>query len=687
MRRIWRSSNEGNKTKEKLVVRQQVVEHKSDLWAQAYQDFTKENPKLVHALEDLLSTRPLEPKIPSSIPNREDELSGFIDSRLAIMNDRKWHVKMGEYSIEIRQQIDRIIKIVTVAKDFGSSLASMDPIHAGIPWAGICVLLPLIANDSKQRSSAMDGLEYIAKLVRRYTEIERLYLNRQTFRLADDLRKTVSDIYRLVFEYEARAACQFSRNTAHQALRNIVAADGWDGILTSIKDKETTCEILLRITEAEDSRLRTQTLEDMMTEQNQRVRELLEGSRKQDETAHQNLLGELHRGTDVHLEEEASRCHECLRTSDYELGKEKNPDRIPGTCEWFLQHPRYREWLQAKGSAWLWVTADPGCGKSVLSRFLVDSFRDPENLSFENNIVCYFFFKDDAESNRSATNALASILHQIFAQDRAMLRHALPSFKENGGRLAQLFESLWNILRKVLADSLAKKITVLLDALDECEESTRNPLVRKLAQLFAKVEQNGFLKLLITSRPSTLIGDQIWRERVHPASIQLTGENEAEMEAISVEIDLVVREIIKQFNELRRYRGVDDSTHEALSDRLQQVENRTYLWIALIFPELERCAGQSKKKLLDIIRWIPVTMNDAYERILSRSTNLRGARKLLHIVLGAYRPLTLDEMNVALSVEDDSRSIDQLDLESTSSFHTTVRDLCGLLVNIRDSKI
>ena len=56
-------------------------------------------------------------------------------------------------------------------------------------------------------------------------------------------------------------------------------------------------------------------------------------------------------------------------------------------------------------------------------------------------------------------------------------------------------------------------------------------------------------------------------------------------------------------------------------------------------------------------------------------------------MLGAVRPLTLNEMNVALSITEDSCCLADLDLESSSSFRTTVRDLCGLFVNIRDSRI
>lgn len=411
-----------------------------------------------------------------------------------------------------------------------------------------------------------------------------------------------------------------------QAIRNIVIADGWDCILTSIKDHETRCKILLRIIDAEDSRSRADKLEALISEQNHRVTELLETHRQQDETSSKTLSGELRRGVEYQAIEEASSCHECLRVSEYEFNKDKNPARIPGTCEWFLQYSRYRKWLETTTSAWLWVTADPGCGKSVLSRHLVDSYMTRATALDEEDTICYFFFKDDADSNRSATNALASIIHQIFAQDSSPLRHALPPYRANGTKLGQIFEPLWEIFHSVVTESSNRKITIFLDALDECEKMTRNLLVPKFAELFSSPKRC-LLKLLVTSRPSTAIGDQIWHGKIDPTSIQLTGENEAEMEAISVEIDLVVREKIKQFHGLRLFRGIDDSAHEVLTERLLTVENRTYLWIALIFPELERCAGFSENKLLAVIQNLPKTVHDAYEGILSRSTDWKRARR------------------------------------------------------------
>lgn len=200
MRRLWPSSKHGPPTKSPLPTVESSTKHASNLWAEAYHDLARENKKLVIALDELMSVQALRPgpgvshapnqlscedeSLGAAFSNKEEQMSKFIEARLAAMNDRKWRVKLGEHSIEVREQIDRIINIVLVAKDFVSSVASMDPVHAGLPWAGVCLLLPILTNDSKQRSTAMDGLENIAKLIRRYAEIERLYLDDQKLRLS-----------------------------------------------------------------------------------------------------------------------------------------------------------------------------------------------------------------------------------------------------------------------------------------------------------------------------------------------------------------------------------------------------------------------------------------------------------------------------------------------------------------------
>ena len=74
---------------------------------------------------------------------REEQMSAFVAKKLDAMNKAQWRFNVGAMSVEVREQVDRIVKVVLVAKDFISSVASLDPIHAGLAWAGVCMLLPV----------------------------------------------------------------------------------------------------------------------------------------------------------------------------------------------------------------------------------------------------------------------------------------------------------------------------------------------------------------------------------------------------------------------------------------------------------------------------------------------------------------------------------------------------------------
>lgn len=97
--------------------------------------------------------------------------------------------------------------------------------------------------------------------------------------------------------------------------------------------------------------------------------------------------------------------------------------------------------------------------------------------------------------------------------------------------------------------------------------------------------------------------------------------------------------------------------------------------------------GLTKKRLKGIINTLPATVEQAYEAILSKAKDQKRAKKLLHIIVVAKRPLTLKEMNIALAIEDHHRSFSDLDLENEARFATTIRNLCGLFVNVIDQKV
>lgn len=51
------------------------------------------------------------------------------------------------------------------------------------------------------------------------------------------------------------------------------------------------------------------------------------------------------------LKDDETKCLEALRTSDYLTDKERVPERVPGTCNWFLRHERYKRWQTHESSA------------------------------------------------------------------------------------------------------------------------------------------------------------------------------------------------------------------------------------------------------------------------------------------------------------------------------------------------
>jgi ankyrin repeat protein len=370
-------------------------------------------------------------------------------------------------------------------------------------------------------------------------------------------------------------------------------------------------------------------------------------------------------------------CLQALRTSDYERFKNRNPNRFGGTCQWVFQHERFQNWQQSGSSSLLWISADPGCGKSVLSKSLIDKDLKPTPAT-----ICYFFFKDDSEQQRSISNALCALLHQFFDRKRRLIHYALEDYAAEGSYLSKSFHKLWNILTKAMTDPGAGEVVCVLDALDECEESGRYEIIGALNAFYGSSGGASNLKFFLTSRPYFDIESRFRKLTHDMPTIRLRGEMESA--AISNEIEIVIRESVKTLGvqlELTRQEKAN------LQRELLGMKHRTYLWLKLILDVILDEVSPTAKRLKRITGTLPSTVHEAYEAILSKSKDPVRARKLLHIVVAATNPLTLTEMNIALAIEDHHRSYEDLDLESDSRFEHTLRNICGLFVSVVDRKV
>ncbi|KAH7007605.1 hypothetical protein EDB80DRAFT_718891 [Ilyonectria destructans] len=365
----------------------------------------------------------------------------------------------------------------------------------------------------------------------------------------------------------------------------------------------------------------------------------------------------------------------------YRDRKDRNPDRVPGTCEWFTTHPLFQAFAESERSSLLWVSADPGCGKSVLAKYLVDDWLP----STEARTTCYFFFKDDFSDQRSLAGALCCILRQLFLQKPHLLsERLLDSFEEDGDRLLTSFRGLWDILVMISSEADAGEIVCIIDALDECEDGGSSQLVGALRTLYWSDSTSCRLKFLLTSRSYIHIKRSFQALETRCPTIHLSGENQVEVDKIALEIDIVIKNRVKQLSQMLDLLPEEE---KVLQDELTRIPHRTYLWAYLVLDLIQDAIDITEDGLRAFVRKIPATLEAAYEKILSKSRDREKARKLLHIVVAAERPLTVREMAIALAINESHRAYTELRVEPETRFRSTVRELCGLFVTITDSKI
>jgi ankyrin repeat domain-containing protein 50 len=175
-------------------------------------------------------------------------------------------------------------------------------------------------------------------------------------------------------------------------------------------------------------------------------------------------------------------------------------------------------------------------------------------------------------------------------------------------------------------------------------------------------------------------------EDSHPI-IHLNGVNQVEADQIAREVTIVIEQQIQQLGTVLQL-SIEDM--QILSEGFAAVENRTYLWVHLVFADLNRADILNKNDLRKAILEMPHTVEQAYNKILQKSHNPEMVRKILHIIVAAERPLDFSEMSVALAFQaGEHREIQDLqrDLLSLDRLQTAIREACSLFVVIRDSKI
>ena len=94
-----------------------------------------------------------------SFPNQEFTMVNQERSRLL---SRQWKIIVRGKTVNVRDQLDSILKILQAFKGIGSAAADLEPVLAGLPWAGVFLIMQLASSDSDQYASMVADIEGVA---------------------------------------------------------------------------------------------------------------------------------------------------------------------------------------------------------------------------------------------------------------------------------------------------------------------------------------------------------------------------------------------------------------------------------------------------------------------------------------------------------------------------------------------
>lgn len=107
-----------------------------------------------------------------------------------------------------------------------------------------------------------------------------------------------------------------------------------------------------------------------------------------------------------------------------------------------------------------------------------------------------------------------------------------------------------------------------------------------------------------------------------------------------------------RIRELAKGAALSCDREQRLVQQLLQMEHWTYLWLYLAIDDIRSIFEDSLRPFEEEIQVIPQSVDEAYEKILSRvhPGQVDTARKILQIIVAAWRPLTTAEMAMALGI-------------------------------------
>ncbi len=334
-----------------------------------------------------------------------------------------------------------------------------------------------------------------------------------------------------------------------------------------------------------------------------------------------------------------------LSTLDFTaMQKESYSKRCANTGQWLLESPNFQTWLSSEDCqhSVLWFPGAPGVGKTVITSVAVNHIT--EYTGGRRSAVVYIYCDYANAQTFSVESLLGSMVRQLFTQtsDADTVAELLKFVNQTARNRTLTKEDLSSWVEHLSRNFHV--VYILVDALDECPEICRGTLLTRL-QRFS--EKN--MRVFLTSRLNVNVKERI------PRAIR------AEISATDHDITAFVESKIDESSRLAHLTASDPELKEHIVKRIIDQAAGMFLLAGL---QAESLGNQrSPREVRSALEKLPTNIHAMYDRTIERirdqpKGDAELGFKVLSMILGATRPLKVDELRYALALESGDTKLD-----------------------------
>ncbi|KAH8774113.1 hypothetical protein F5882DRAFT_299906, partial [Hyaloscypha sp. PMI_1271] len=332
-----------------------------------------------------------------------------------------------------------------------------------------------------------------------------------------------------------------------------------------------------------------------------------------------------------------------LSHDDYRVQQSANDyKRAPGTGEWLINNAEFQEWLATRKQT-LFCPGDPGAGKTIMTSGVIDHlyalFGNKANVG-----ITHIYFNIQQQHEQKLPNLLASLLRQL-VQTQPSIPGVVGVLYEQY-RLRGTRPSVDEIFRALLSVAgTYSMVFIIFDALDECpnDDGGRDMFLSRMFHLQDECGAN----LFVTSRP-------------YPDLEELfEGSKRIELRPSDRDIRIYLESSMSTLPPVVSH---DAALREEIVTAIGMAAQGSILLAKL---QLDSLIGRATKTdIRNALKQLPRSLDEFYHETMSRiehkyKKEATLARMVLTWITHAKRPLTLPELQHALSVEDGDTYFDE----------------------------